>query len=83
MRFFAYKLTYMDSVPLTIVANDNVIVYGQSRFRNFDELCECGSFPKDYDFITNKPEYLIGMSVPPVMMAKIASSIFEQWLSKM
>lgn len=81
--FFAYKLTYMDSVPLTIVANDNVIVYGENRFRNFDELCECGSFPKDYDFAGNKPEYLIGMSVPPVMIAKIAQRIFEQWLSKL
>lgn len=54
-HYFAYKLTYMDSVPLTITAHDKVIVYGENRFRNFDELCECGSFPKDYDFAGNKP----------------------------
>jgi DNA (cytosine-5)-methyltransferase 1 len=30
-----------------------------------------------------KPEYLIGMSVPPIMTAQIASNIHEQWLSKL
>jgi DNA (cytosine-5)-methyltransferase 1 len=79
---FGYKLTYMDSVPLTILSSDRVIIYGEERFRNFDELCECGSFPKDYDFCENKHEYIIGMSVPPVMMAQIATEVFNQWLSK-
>jgi len=81
--FFGYKLTYMDSIPLTIMGNDNVIIYGEKRYRNFDELCECGSYPKDYDFSGNKPEYLIGMSVPPVVMANISEQIYLQWLSKL
>ena len=81
--FFGYKLTYMDSIPLTIMGNDNVIIYGEKRYRNFDELCECGSYPKDYNFTGNKPEYLIGMSVPPVMTAQIANQIYKQWLSVM
>lgn len=81
--FFGYKLTYMNSIPLTIMGNDNVIVFGEKRYRNFDELCECGSYPKDYDFKGNKPEYLIGMSVPPVMTANIATEIYNQWLCKL
>ncbi len=79
--FFGYKLTYMNSIPLTILSNDTVIVYGEARYRNFDELCECGSYPKDYDFTGNKTEYLIGMSVPPVMTAQIATEIYNQWLN--
>lgn len=43
-----------------------------------------GSYPLDYNHLEfNKPQYLIGMSVPPVMTAQIASKIYEQWLSKM
>jgi DNA (cytosine-5)-methyltransferase 1 len=80
--FFGYKLTYKKSIPLTILGNDNVIVFGEKRYRNFDEICECGSYPKDYDFKGNKPEYLIGMSVPPVMTAQITKQVYEQWLSK-
>ncbi len=41
-----------------------------------------GSFPIDYDFDGVEPKYLIGMSVPPVMIAGVASQIYEQWLKK-
>lgn len=42
-----------------------------------------GSYPVDYNHLEfNNPQYLIGMSVPPVMTAQIATKIHEQWLSK-
>jgi DNA (cytosine-5)-methyltransferase 1 len=59
------------------------VLFDKKRNRNKKELCDCGTYPHDYEFLTNKPEYLIGMSVPPVMTAQIASRIYEQWLSKM
>jgi len=77
---FNYKYLYMDKVANTITGSDNCVLFDYPRFRNFDELCECGTYPKDYDFRKNKPEYLIGMSVPPVMTARIADEIYEQWL---
>lgn len=40
------------------------------------------SFPTDYDFGNQKPHYVCVMSVPPIMMAQVASRIYEQWLSK-
>ncbi len=79
-NFFGYKLIYMDKTPLTVLSSDNNIVFKDSRYRNFDELCSCGSYPIDYEFSGNKSEYLIGMSVPPVMTAQIATRIYEQWL---
>ena len=42
--------------------------------------CGGGSYPKDYNFLKLKPEYLIGMSVPPVVMANISEQIYLQWL---
>jgi DNA (cytosine-5)-methyltransferase 1 len=44
-----------------------------------DDLILAGTFPTDYNFLKNKVKYLIGMSVPPVMVANIASNIREQW----
>lgn len=42
-----------------------------------------GSYPLDYNHLEfNNPQYLIGMSVPPVMVANIAEQIYNQWLSK-
>ena len=46
------------------------------------ELCFAGSYPIDYVFTDLNPKYLIGMSVPPVMTAQVATRIYEQWLSK-
>lgn len=42
-------------------------------------LCLGGSFPRDYDFDGVDPKYLIGMSVPPVMIANIAQEVAKQW----
>jgi len=50
---------------------------------NKKELCIIGSYPLDYNFLNNKVQYLIGMSVPPVMTAQIANQVYKQWLSKL
>ena len=47
-----------------------------------DDIIKGGSFPGDYNFLNIKTEYLIGMSVPPLMTGKIAEQIYKQWLSK-
>jgi len=39
----------------------------------------CGSYPTDYKYLDLDPKYLIGMSVPPVMVAQIAHQIYVQW----
>ena len=79
---FSYKYLYMDKVANTITAVESCVLFDYPRFRNKHELCSCGSFPFDYNFTNQKPEYMIGMSVPPVMIAQVASRIHEQWLSK-
>ena len=47
------------------------------------ENCLAGSFPQDYNFLNLKSKYIIGMSVPPIMTAQIASNIYDQWLCKL
>ena len=39
------------------------------------EFCRIQSFPDDYDFNANDPHYICGMSVPPYMMERVASSL--------
>lgn len=41
-----------------------------------------GSYPTDYKFNSDNV-YIIGMSVPPVMTAQIATEVYNQWLSKL
>lgn len=58
------------------------ILFDEPRYLSEGEECCVATFPQDYDFAGNKPHYVCGMSVPPVMMAQVASRIYEQWLSK-
>ena len=81
--YFGFKFTKMNEVNKTIIANDNTVLFDYPRLLNKVELCNIGTYPQDYNFLKLKTEYLIGMSVPPVMTAKISTQIFQQWLSKL
>lgn len=52
------------------------------QWLSVSDICKVSSFPQDYDFGTQKPEYVCGMSVPPLMIAQIATQVYEQWLTK-
>jgi DNA (cytosine-5)-methyltransferase 1 len=79
---FNWRLTFNNETPDTITSGAKLIKEDKT-YMNKSELCQIGSYPLDYDFNGNAYDYLIGMSVPPVMTAQIASNIYEQWLSKL
>ena len=63
------------------------IVSGSSLYRMCDgllmtdkDIISCQTFPQDYDFMGQSVQYICGMSVPPVMMAKISEQVYRQWL---
>lgn len=67
------------------VAHTNVS--GTAGYRGYDGMRQSSgdkrniqTFPQDYDFCGESANFITGMSVPPVMMAHIASDIYEQWL---
>jgi len=50
---------------------------------NNNEFIKIGAFPSDYNFLNERPKYLIGMSVPPLMTARVANEVKTQWLDKL
>ena len=79
---FNAKFLYKHKPANTITGGEQCVLFDLKRNRNTTELLKCGTFPDDYNFLTLKKEYLVGMSVPPVMTAQIATRIYEQWFSK-
>ncbi len=81
-HFFGNKKIHRDRVSNTVVADHGSPLYHDKIFRtlNSKEYSLIGSFPLDYNYMNIKPKYLIGMSVPPVMMAQVANQIYLQWL---
>lgn len=74
----------LDRPSNTIATDINRYWLDEDTLIDKDTVSQIGSYPIDYDHLSfNNPQYLIGMSVPPVMTAQIASRIYEQWLSKL
>jgi DNA (cytosine-5)-methyltransferase 1 len=66
----------------TLRAISNDFIQVDRGFINFSdyELIQLGSFPLDYDFVGAGYSYIIGMSVPPLMMCRVSKAIYEQIL---
>jgi DNA (cytosine-5)-methyltransferase 1 len=79
---FFYKA--MKNLPLaTITSGGSYAIEDGPHLLTSNEFSKCGTYPLDYNHLSNSPQYLIGMSVPPVMTAQIATEIYNQWLSKL
>lgn len=80
-KCFSNRYLKRGEVCSTLTANSDVLyLYDEYRKPNQQEVCCISSFPQDYDFLTEPYYYICGMSVPPVMMAQVASRVYEQWL---
>lgn len=80
---FNTNFVYADKVCNCVTSKeDSTVLFDHPRFLGQSEVCCVSSFPQDYNFCGQSPHYVCGMSVPPIMMAQIASRIYEQWLSK-
>jgi DNA (cytosine-5)-methyltransferase 1 len=78
--FQEMKLTPNRVLP-TIRAGSNSYYHYEVERKLFDnEIIKAGSFPLDFNFCKSKPIYVVGMSVPPVMMAQVAKRVYEQVL---
>lgn len=72
---------YRDNKPApTIVANGLAIRVNDKSWCVTGDFRNAQSFPQDYDFCDQTAQYICGMSVPPVMMAQVASEVYRQWL---
>jgi DNA (cytosine-5)-methyltransferase 1 len=82
--FFSQSYLYQNKIPGTLTSHeDSQVLFDEPRYTSKNEACKIGSYPLDYNFLSKKPHYLIGMSVPPLMTAKISNEIYKQWLSKL
>jgi DNA (cytosine-5)-methyltransferase 1 len=85
-KYLQSSFVHLDAVHPTITAGyrqkASPMPAWSKKWLNKSGLCIVGSYPQDYNFLNNRTGYLIGMSVPPVMTAQIATEIHNQWLTK-
>ena len=72
-----------DYLVCNTIKSTSIIIRGadKKKFSNSDFI-NVQTFPQDYNFSGQSVQYVCGMSVPPNMMAHIATEIWNQWLKK-
>ena len=80
---FNQAYVYTDKICPTLASKKTCLIhFDKPLYLGQSEVCCISSFPQDYNFAGQQPHYVCGMSVPPVMMAQVASRIYDYWLSK-
>lgn len=81
-RWNSIKIAY-NKVCNTIASGSELYHPVYKRALTNGELSKIGSFPLDYNYLDIKPKYLIGMSVPPLMMYSVANQVYLQFLKNL
>lgn len=76
--YFSTQISQDERVPHTLTSSGLYIRACDRMAYSKNDIIACQAFPQDYDFLDNSPQYVCGMSVPPVMMANIASEVYDQ-----
>jgi len=84
VSFFQNKILYDDEVVPTIRAKScDFYAYGTHKGISQNEIILSQTFPQDYNFgskTLSNVSYVCGMSVPPIMIKRVATQIYENWL---
>jgi len=79
---FLTRADHRKVAPTILSGNTFLAMQDTPEDSSDNEYKMIGSYPLDYNFGGIPSKYLIGMSVPPVMMAQIAHHINVQWFNK-
>ena len=80
---FNERIVHDEDVCPTYTTSGTTWRYYDGKGFTDKDLLLSSSFPLDYKTKGKSLKYILGMSVPPVMMAQIANQVYLQWLSKL
>lgn len=83
--FFNQSIVWDEDIAPTMVASTVPFRGCDKSYFTINDFKAVQTFPQDYNFVKNSVSnagYICGMSVPPNMMAHIATEVWKQWLSK-
>ena len=79
---FTSPINHDDEPVQTITAGGYCLRMCDGLLMTDKDIISCQTFPQDYNFMDQNVQYVCGMSVPPVMMAKISEQVYRQWLAR-
>lgn len=80
LKYFDEAILHDEDVCITLTSGGDKFRYCDRKKCTDNDFRHMQTFPEDYDFNGNDVHYVCGMSVPPNMMANIATEVYNQWL---
>lgn len=80
LKYFDARILHDDDVCPTLTSGGDSYRFCDRKRCTENDYRIMQTFPVDYDFNGNSAHYVCGMSVPPNMMANIATEVYNQWL---
>lgn len=79
---FGTQICHAQRVASTLVSGGAYVYYEKPCYISDMDMIHMQTFPEDYNFMGQSVQYVCGMSVPPLMMKRIAEQIHLQWFNK-
>lgn len=76
---FGTQIYHNNKVANTLLSGGQYVRYDEPCYISDMDMIHIQTFPEDYNFLNQSVQYVCGMSVPPLMMARIAEQIYLQW----
>lgn len=80
LKYYDSAILHDEDVCVTLTSGGIYYRFYDRKTCTKEDFRNMQSFPQDYDFNGNDVHYVCGMSVPPNMMANIATEVYNQWL---
>lgn len=74
-KLFNYRICWESNVVQTITATFDYYRGKEKTFITDADIIHSQTFPEDYDFMDVKPQYICGMSVPPLMIKRVVERL--------
>lgn len=78
--YYSQVIIQEDMICKTVTSGGAFYRFYDKALFSDEDFLNVQSFPQDYNLNGNSAQYVCGMSVPPNMMANIATEVYEQWL---
>lgn len=84
VSYFNTAYLYDERIVTTVTSTEfgRPVRFSSPHYISDEEIILAQTFPQDYKFGNSKVQYVCGMSVPPVMMSRIAQQVYDQWLKQ-
>ena len=79
---FSDKIVWANDILQTITANGKIFRGEEKEKISAQDIINASSFPQDYNFLEEKPRYICGMSVPPIMIKRIVTRLIKSEIFK-